>query len=49
MKIFPVIFFEGLKKIKKHFNQNRQTLDRGLNLRSQSAKQASHPLQGDDR
>jgi hypothetical protein len=49
MKCFPVIYLEGLKKIKKHFNKNKQTLDRGLNLRSQSAKQASHPLQGDDR
>ena len=49
MKGFLIISLERLKKIKKHFNQNRQTLDRGLNLRSRSAKQASHPLQGDDR
>ena len=32
-----------------HLNKKRQILDRDLNQRSQSAKQASHPLQGDDR
>jgi len=38
MKCFPVISLEGLKKIKKHFNKNRQTLDQGLNLKSQRPK-----------
>jgi len=45
---FVVYYLEGMKKIKKHFNQNKQTLERCFNLTSQSAKQANHPLQGDD-
>jgi hypothetical protein len=49
MKCFSVISLEGQKKFKKHFNQNKEILDRSLNLRSQSAKQASHPLKGEDR
>ena len=46
---FLLSYLEGIKKIKKHLNQNKQTLERSLNLTSQSAKQVSHPLQGDDR
>jgi len=44
-----VNYLERMKKIKKHLNQNKQTLERSLNLTSQSAKQSSHPLQRDDR
>jgi len=48
MQCFPVISLEAPKKIKKHFNQNRYTLDRVSNLRSQRAKQKSQPFQGNN-
>ena len=49
MKYVPVISLERLKKIKKHFNQNRQTLDRGLNLRRKKCETGKPPIPRDDR